>query len=657
MSTDRLNCVLRQLREATGESGRAGDLQLLERFVTQRDDAAFGALLARHGAMVLGVCRRALRDPAAAEDAFQATFLVLVRRAASLGSGESLANWLYGVACRTAARAKAEATRRRAREAAALRPNAPSDPLGEISARELLAVVDEELSQLSPRYRSPLVLCYFEGLTRDEAARSCGWSLATFARRLRRGRELLKARLTRRGVGLPAALLPLVFAEGSASAALPAPLVHSTTAAAAAVAAGGAVPSAGAAALAQGVLKTMSHSKLRIALVALLLGGVLGTGFLVARMQAAAPPADPSRVSAVEGVPVPAGDDGRKPAEDAKKEDAKKAKAEALTGTWALLCLEGLNMNVHQKHTFEGGRDTVMLDGKKWVHHTRGDDGKVKKVGEYDIEVDAEKDPPRLTIQQTTTPEKFKIRFIYEVKGDTLRLCHYSVAAEDGVEVVAWPDGFDLDKLERRLCPGLRVYQRVDPRGEKREPQSPKEWKSKPTPADPTGAAAGPNPDGPKEGKPGDPRPGAKGAPAPADAKAKAKAEALTGTWAYVSFEDRGPNDRYKVTLRDEEDTVTIDGKKWNSHTRKMDGGGECDMVADAGKDPPRLTVHFKTGKAHCIYEVKGDTLRVCHYAAVAGDGAEVTWPDGFDLDKLDARKRPTLRVLKRVEPKGESRP
>jgi uncharacterized protein (TIGR03067 family) len=160
-------------------------------------------------------------------------------------------------------------------------------------------------------------------------------------------------------------------------------------------------------------------------------------------------------------------------------------------------------------------------------------------------------------------------------------------------------------------------------------------------------------PDGPKGGKPGDPKPGAKAPPA----DAKAKTEALTGTWAYVSFEDRGPNDRYKVTLRDEEDTVTIDGKKWNSHTRKMDGGGECDVVVDAGKDPPRLTVHFKTGKAHCIYEVKGDTLRVCHYAAVAGDGAEVTWPDGLDLDTLDARKRPTLRVLKRVDPKGEPHP
>ena len=454
------------------------------------------------------------------------------------------------------------------------------------------------------------MLCYFEGLTRDEAARSCGWSLATFARRLGRGRELLKARLTRRGVGLPAALLPLVFVEGSASAGPPAPLVNSTTAAAV----GGAVPSAGAATLANGVLKTMSLSRSRIALVALLLGGVLGTGLHVARMQAA-----PPRASAVEGAPGPAAADGRKPADDAKK-----TKAEDLNGTWALVSHEGLNMNVHQKHTFEGGRDTIMLDGKKWVGHTRGDDGKVTKVGEYDIAVDADKDPPRLTLQ-TTHPDKLKIRYICEVKGDTLRLCNYAVGAEDGVEVVAWADGFDLDKLEHRLGPSLHVYKRVDPKAEKPEPQAP------------------------KEGKPDDPKPAAKVAPA----DAKAKAEALTGTWAYVSYEDRGPNDRYKITIRDDEETVTIDGKKWVSHTRKMDGGGECDIVVDAEKDPARLTVHFKTGKVQGVYEVKGDTLRVCHFAA--GDGS--AWPDGFDLDKLDAKKHPTLRVLKRVAPKGDPRP
>src|SRR5205085_2443405 len=128
----------------------------------------------RHGPMVVNVCRRVLGDQHLAEEAFQATFLVLVRKAGSIRRRELLGNWLYGTAYRTAAKARAQAARRQAREAQAP-VRQPPDPLAEITLRELFAVLDEELHRLAPRYQAPLVLCYLEGQTRDEAARQLGW--------------------------------------------------------------------------------------------------------------------------------------------------------------------------------------------------------------------------------------------------------------------------------------------------------------------------------------------------------------------------------------------------------------------------------------------------------------------------------------------------
>ncbi len=135
-------------------------------------------------------------------------------KASSIGKRELLTNWLYGVAYRTAARARVEAAKRRARESAVIPKQAP-DLLAEISARELLAVLDEELSELPALYRGPLVVCYLEGKTRDEAAHQFGWSLATLARRLERGREILRTRLDRRGLGLPMTLFSVILVGGT----------------------------------------------------------------------------------------------------------------------------------------------------------------------------------------------------------------------------------------------------------------------------------------------------------------------------------------------------------------------------------------------------------------------------------------------------------
>jgi RNA polymerase sigma factor (sigma-70 family) len=197
------NVVLRHIRGLA--AAQSADRQLLERFVTAREDSAFEALVRRHGPLVLGVCRRVLHNQDDAEDAFQATFLALARKAASAGRRASLGTWLYQVAYHTALRARKQSAMRRRREDKAA-PRQASDPLAEVTGRELLTVLDEELHKLPERLRAPLVLCYLESKARDEAARELGWSLGTLKRRLEQGRENLHARVSRRGISLAALL-------------------------------------------------------------------------------------------------------------------------------------------------------------------------------------------------------------------------------------------------------------------------------------------------------------------------------------------------------------------------------------------------------------------------------------------------------------------
>jgi RNA polymerase sigma-70 factor (ECF subfamily) len=173
------------------------DRELLERFARGQDEEAFEALVQRHGPLVLGVCRRVLRDWEDAQDAFQATFFVLARKAGSLAKPEALGNWLYGVAYRTAVKAKARAARRRECERQAGR--ATPNPASEEARRDLCEVLGEELSRLPEKYRAPLVHCYLEGKTNQEAARELGCPLGSMSGRLARGRELLRERLAAPG--------------------------------------------------------------------------------------------------------------------------------------------------------------------------------------------------------------------------------------------------------------------------------------------------------------------------------------------------------------------------------------------------------------------------------------------------------------------------
>jgi RNA polymerase sigma factor (sigma-70 family) len=212
--------LLRYLRRLTSPSDHlASDATLLERFRSQGDETAFAALLARHGPMVHGVCHRILRDIHDAEDAFQATFLVLAGKARSLRRSEALATWLYGIARRLASTTLRAGCRRRQREARCSQPaigSSQGDLLDDLSARELLLALDEEMARLPERYRLPLILCYLERRTHEEAARVLGWTAGSVKGRLERGRKKLHERLSRRGLELSGALLAWAASHGAA---------------------------------------------------------------------------------------------------------------------------------------------------------------------------------------------------------------------------------------------------------------------------------------------------------------------------------------------------------------------------------------------------------------------------------------------------------
>jgi RNA polymerase sigma factor (sigma-70 family) len=263
-------CHLRAL--AAGPDERTPDDQLLQRFAATRDGEAFEALLRRHGPMVLGVCRRLLRREQDVEDVFQATFLVLARKAASIRRPQSVAAWLHGVARRIAVKVRAAA----ARQAVGPVPEVAAPdlgPAGVLTWHEVRGALDEELTRLPEALRAPLVLCYLQGLTRDEAAARLRCPLGTLKGRLERGRDLLRQRLTRRGLALSAVLAALALER----AAVPATLAAATARASFAFAAG--VPGSSAAvALAEAALRDLTGIKFRAGMALLLGLTVLAAG-------------------------------------------------------------------------------------------------------------------------------------------------------------------------------------------------------------------------------------------------------------------------------------------------------------------------------------------------------------------------------------------
>jgi RNA polymerase sigma factor (sigma-70 family) len=314
MTTD-LNRALRRLQQALqpGETGLS-DGQLLARFVAARDEDAFAALVRRHGRMVLGVCRRLLGGLHDAEDAFQATFLVLARRAAAVVRRESVAAFLHGVACRVAREALAVRARRRARERQV--EELPHPAAAPADVQDWRPLLDRELQRLPEKYRLAVVLCELEGRPRKEAARQLGVPEGTLSSRLAAARRLLGERLARRGVILSAAL-SAILAEAAAAAAVPAALAETaarcSTAATAATLAAASTP---AAVLANGVLGAMLMTRLKLTAGLLLAAAALTfAGYRASAGGGNGPPAAP----APEGPPVLAApqEDGKKKAADA----------------------------------------------------------------------------------------------------------------------------------------------------------------------------------------------------------------------------------------------------------------------------------------------------------------------------------------------------
>ncbi|WP_165248683.1 RNA polymerase sigma factor [Paludisphaera soli] len=328
-----------------GSAVGCSDAQLLDRFVQRRDESAFAAIVERHGPMVLGVCRRFLRDPNDVDDAFQAVFLVLARKAGGLRSRDLLGNWLFGVACRVAARARIAGVRRGEKlvtdggdrlDVDPRRPEAP-DPVDAMAHREEWVLLHEEVRRLPHRYRSTVVACYFEGRTHEEAAARLRCPVGTVKGRLSRARDLLRRRLESRGATATAGALSTALASTELRAAVPIPLAadavrHALAVSASPSAAWMTTPaiSLSVRTLTEGALQAMFYSQIKtLALPAL----TLSAGLLAAGASLAYSPQDGADRPTAEAPAAPVADPQTEEAEmvddQPKPEPEEEAKTEA----------------------------------------------------------------------------------------------------------------------------------------------------------------------------------------------------------------------------------------------------------------------------------------------------------------------------------------
>jgi RNA polymerase sigma factor (sigma-70 family) len=390
------------------------DAQLLGRFADQGEEAAFEALVRRHAPMVLGTCRRLLRNAQDAEDAVQVVFLVLARKAASIWPREAVGNWLYGVACKAALKARAAAARRRERQVADLpEPPAPQGPRD-----DLRPVIDRELSRLPAKYRAVVVLCDLEGRTRRDAARQLGWPEGTVCGRLARARAMLARRLTRSGVAVSAVALEAVLATDAATACVPAPaLAAALKAASPRAAAAGAVPPH-VLALAQGVRRALWLGKLKVAAAALAAVGFLGAGVGVAALARHQPPGAESQGPVAGGVPMTAARAGSPT--DAPRDT--RTDAQRLPGVWVPVRLvrEGKQVSEDEVRNLR-----LVLTDKAFRSECAG-----SLFREATYTIDPTREPRWMDLTSRGEFVPHVCHAIYRIDGDQLTLCYPGPGAQ-----------------------------------------------------------------------------------------------------------------------------------------------------------------------------------------------------------------------------------
>jgi RNA polymerase sigma factor (sigma-70 family) len=407
MTTTPMNRVIQHILAACGGDGMT-DGELVNRFLSHQDDAAIAALVRRHGPMVWGVCRRLLRSHHDAEDAFQATFLVLVRKAATLPNRETVGNWLYGVAHQTAVRMRAMVAKRGVRERQVTVMPEPATA-EQYVWNDLAPVIDEELSRLPDKYRVLILLCDLEGVTRKDVARRLDIPEGTVASRLATARAMLAKRLTRRGVVMSGVLLGAILSQQSAWASVPVLVVSKTIKVASLMAAGQAatgVMSVKVAALTEGVLKAMFLNKLKGVLAVVLVALVcIGGGVTITPMVMGKQPDSPKKA------------DDKK--QEETKEAAVKAMQERLQGTWKCVFMQhnGVKSEPDLLHTIKGNSWESKLDGR------------VSQSGTFKL-VDLDASPKQ--IDSLTTSADAEVvgerkdktnRGIFMLDGDTLIMC------------------------------------------------------------------------------------------------------------------------------------------------------------------------------------------------------------------------------------------
>jgi RNA polymerase sigma factor (sigma-70 family) len=420
MATNQMSEIIQQFRKAALLRDGAGltDGQLLEEYISRRDEAAFAALVRRHGPMVWGVCRRVLHNHHDAEDAFQASFLVLVRKAALIVPRARVANWLYGVAHQTALKVRATAAARkwRERQMAKMPEAAVSD---QELWRDLQPLLDEELSRLPHKYRAVVVLCDLEGKTRKDAARQLDCPEGTVAGRLARARTMLAKRLARRGLAVWGGALAAMLSQRAASAFVPTSVMSSTINAASVFGSGQAAAtgaiSVKVGALTEGVLKSMFFTKLKIVMVVLVLTALTASAALIYPTRAADLP---TAQTATENA------DMHKRPVSVKKDEKPKPDKDRLQGTWKIVS------NVDDGNEQTGSREEV---GNWTVKDTT-----IRVTTQpKDMKAGTTIEWFRFKLDETTKPRSIDLvewarefndgdecsQGVYSITGDTLRVC------------------------------------------------------------------------------------------------------------------------------------------------------------------------------------------------------------------------------------------